>query len=145
MTGSIYLSLHITHGILPQVEEATMQLVELERSKTLLRTLLRELEQPLRKRDEIAVDNPPDTIDRVQHAAERELAILQIESNFHRLQSIRLALQRIEDGTYGTCMGCEETIGDKRLHAVPWASYCLRCQDIADHEGKPDEELLRAF
>jgi DnaK suppressor protein len=124
-----------------------MELADLERSKGILLALLQEAERPLRRREEIAVDNPPDTIDRVQNAAERELAIRQIESSFNRVQSIRLSLERIDDRTYGTCIRCEGDIGTKRLNAVPWTSYCVTCQDIADRENKEHEgaEVLRAF
>jgi DnaK suppressor protein len=122
-----------------------MQSAELENSKTVLMGLLRDIERPMRRKDEIAVDNPPDTIDRVQHAAERELAIRQIESDFNRLRSIRLALQRIEDGSYGTCVNCEGEIGVKRLRALPWAAHCVKCQEIADREVKEaaGEDLVR--
>jgi DnaK suppressor protein len=117
-----------------------MERSELERFKTVLETMLRNMEQPLRRRDEIAVENAPDTIDRVQRAAERELAIRQIESDFSRMQSVKLALDRIEDGGYGTCLRCEQEISPKRLQAVPWASYCVRCQEIADRERTESEE-----
>jgi DnaK suppressor protein len=120
-----------------------MERAEIERFKGILQSLRNEISQPGRKRDEIAVENAPDTLDRVQGAAERDLAIRQIESDFSRLQSVKLALARIEDGTYGTCLLCEEEISPKRLRAVPWASYCIRCQDIADRErrGAEEEEL----
>jgi DnaK suppressor protein len=121
-----------------------MERAEIERFKAILQELRNEISQPGRKRDEIAVENAPDTLDRVQGAAERDLAIRQIESDFSRLQSVKLALARIEDGTYGTCLMCEEDISPKRLHALPWASYCIRCQDIADRErqGSEEEELV---
>ena len=120
-----------------------MERAEIERFKGILHELRNEISQPGRKRDEIVVENAPDTLDRVQGAAERDLAIRQIESDFSRLQSVKLALARIEDGTYGTCLLCEEEISPKRLRALPWASYCIRCQDIADRErrGSEDEEL----
>lgn len=118
-----------------------MEHTELERSKRVLETMLRNMEQPLRRRDEIAVENAPDTIDRVQRAAERELAIRQIESSFSRMQSLKLALDRIEDGSYGTCLRCDQDISPKRLQAVPWAAYCIRCQEIADRERmEPESE-----
>lgn len=117
-----------------------MERSELERFKKVLETMLQNMAQPLRRRDEIAVENAPDTIDRVQRAAERELAIRQIESDFSRMQSVKLALDRIEDGTYGTCLRCEQEISPKRLQAVPWASYCVRCQDIADRERTENED-----
>src|SRR5215467_4812033 len=114
--------------------ERTMQIAELQRSKRLLQNLLRQMEQPQHKRDDIAVENAPDSIDRVQRATERELTIRQIESDFNRLQNIRLALQRIDDGSYGTCLRCDGAISIKRLNILPWAAHCVKCQDIADRE-----------
>jgi DnaK suppressor protein len=124
-----------------------MERQEMERVKGILYELQAAVSQPGRKRDEIVVENVPDTLDRVQSAADRDLAILQIESDFTRLQSVKLALSRIEDGTYGTCLMCEEEISPKRLRAVPWASYCVRCQDIADRErsGAEEGELVGAM
>jgi DnaK suppressor protein len=122
-----------------------MEPAELEHSRNILLALQSEVEKPLRNRDQIAVENPPDTIDRVQCAAERELAIRRIESSFNRLQSIRLALRRIDDGTYGTCIRCDAEISSKRLKAVPWASNCVTCQELADRENgqEDDREMLR--
>jgi DnaK suppressor protein len=111
-----------------------MTRLEQEHFKQLLTAALEQMEEPLGKRDEIAIENAPDDIDRVQGAVERELAIRQLESNFSRIQSVKLALERIEDGTYGICMECEQEISPKRLKAVPWASCCVHCQEIADRE-----------
>lgn len=41
---------------------------------------------------------------------------------------IRLALQRIEDGSYGTCEDCGGSIGFERLEAIPEATHCIDCQ-----------------
>jgi DnaK suppressor protein len=111
-----------------------MTKLELEHFKQLLTAMLEKMEQPFRKRDEIAIENAPDDIDRVQGAVERELAIRQMESTFSRIQSVKLALERIEDGSYGICLECDEEISPKRLKALPWASCCVRCQEIADRE-----------
>ena len=46
------------------------------------------------------------------------------------LREISGALHRMETGHYGTCMECEEPISAKRLDAVPWARYCVKCQDL---------------
>jgi DnaK suppressor protein len=48
------------------------------------------------------------------------------------LQMINEALERIEDNTYGVCVHCEEPILPKRLEAVPWTLYCLRCQGLQE-------------
>jgi DnaK suppressor protein len=111
-----------------------MERSELERFRQILTATLIKMGQPLDRRDEIAIENAPDDLDRIQGLVERELAIRQIESNFSRIQSVKLALERIEDGSYGTCLECEEEISSKRLQAVPWACCCLRCQEIADQK-----------
>ncbi len=43
------------------------------------------------------------------------------------IQQIRLALLRIENGTYGTCAVCGEPIGAERLKARPIATRCIKC------------------
>jgi DnaK suppressor protein len=45
---------------------------------------------------------------------------------------VKSALQRMEDGTYGTCLACDNPISVNRLQAVPWAELCLRCQERSD-------------
>lgn len=45
------------------------------------------------------------------------------------LREVEAALHRIEAGTYGTCQECEEPISIKRLDAVPWARFCVKCQE----------------
>jgi len=48
------------------------------------------------------------------------------------LQRVDMALQRVEEGTFGLCIHCEKKIQKKRLDAVPWARHCLECQDLQD-------------
>jgi len=104
----------------------------LEHFKEILQTMLADLERPLRRRDQIAIENTPDALDEVQNAAERDLAIRQLEHDSSRFRCLKAALQRIEEGTFGQCAHCESDISIKRLKAVPWAPYCLDCQDIED-------------
>jgi len=42
------------------------------------------------------------------------------------------ALGRIGHETYGLCIECQERISPKRLAAVPWAKYCMTCQEVKD-------------
>jgi DnaK suppressor protein len=118
-----------------------MEQTILEHFKRILETMLADLQHPLRRRDQIAIENSPDALDEVQNAAERELAIRQLEHDSSRFRQVQAALRRIEEGTFGQCMRCESDISIKRLKAVPWTPYCLDCQDIADHntvEAVPD-------
>ena len=44
------------------------------------------------------------------------------------LQKIQLALEKLDDGTFGRCASCEEDIGVKRLEARPVAELCIDCK-----------------
>jgi len=48
--------------------------------------------------------------------------------DYVQLRLIEAALDRIEAGDFGICLGCEEPIPAKRLQAVPWAKFCVECQ-----------------
>jgi DnaK suppressor protein len=92
---------------------------------------------PSRSREDIAVQNTADAIDAVQFAGDRDLAISNLNRETKLLRSIRGALVRINDGSYGVCLKCDNAINPKRLDAVPWAEYCLDCQEQAERHG-PD-------
>lgn len=113
-----------------------MTKVETNKFKTILETKQAELVQVLRNREAIAIENSPDTVDAAQRAAERELAIRNLDRETGQLRLVRNALQRIREGSYGVCTHCEEEINPKRLRAVPWAQYCITCQDLADQRQK---------
>ena len=45
------------------------------------------------------------------------------------LRAIEDAIRRIDNDDYGICAMCEDSIEIKRLEAIPWARYCLVCQE----------------
>jgi DnaK suppressor protein len=113
---------------------------ELNRYKAILEEKLAELSKAVRDRQGIAIEKSPDALDEVQHAAERELAIRNLDRDSQLLRNVRAALRRIDDGSYGVCNHCEEDINPKRLNAVPWTPYCITCQELADrHKDEPSE------
>ena len=58
------------------------------------------------------------------------------------LRQVRAALQRINDGTYGSCMDCGRQIEPARLDAVPWTPYCRDDQEKHDREeARPQAHL----
>ena len=105
-----------------------------------------ELSEVVRNREGIAIEKNADALDEVQHAAERELAIRNLDRESHMLRNVRGALRRMEEGTFGICVRCEEDINPKRLSAVPWTPFCIQCQEQYDRnqeEGNDSlEELL---
>ncbi len=67
---------------------------------------------------------------------EQEFNLGLIESEDQVLREIEEALQRIEDGTYGTCEMCGKAIRKVRLKAVPHAKYCIECQRECEENGE---------
>ena len=125
-----------------------MNQTELKKYKAILEAKAAELNVGLRNRDEISIEKTPDAIDEVQLAGERELAIRNLDRESNLLRNVKGALARIADGSYGVCLHCEEDIKPKRLDAVPWTKYCIKCQEAADrHEfetetGDSADDLL---
>jgi DnaK suppressor protein len=120
---------------------------QLKSFKKLLEAKLAELSAVVRNREGITIEKSPDALDEVQNMSERELAIRTLDRESKLLNLVRLALQRMEDGTYGTCLNCEEEISLKRLNAVPQTPFCIACQELADRqkdEGSEEslEEML---
>jgi len=115
---------------------------ELNKYKTLLEAKQAELAGGLRNREGIAIEKTADALDEVQLAGERELAIRNLDRESIMLRNVRAALSRIADGSYGVCLHCDEDISPKRLNAVPWTAYCIRCQEAADrHEFETVEAV----
>jgi DnaK suppressor protein len=122
---------------------------ELNKYRKLLEAQQTELVHLVQNRDGIAIEKSPDSLDEVQHATERELAIRNLDREFNLLKNTRAALRRIEEGSFGVCLHCEEDITPKRLAAVPSAAFCIQCQEIADRSqggiaGVLDEWLVNA-
>jgi len=89
-------------------------------------------------REDIVIEATADDIDRLQQQVTREVAIRHLDNSAKLLRSVQAALDRVEDEIYGVCLRCEEPIAEKRLKAIPWASYCVNCQEAVDFEGVSD-------
>ena len=114
---------------------------ELERYRVALQSKKIELSTWLRSREGIVIEKTPDSLDEVQLAGERELAIRNLDRESKLLQSVRTALTRIEDGSYGVCLSCDAEINPRRLGAVPWAAFCVRCQEAADQQASDGDAV----
>jgi DnaK suppressor protein len=96
-----------------------------------------ELSQILGNRRPIAIEFTPEACERVVLASQRELAVATLDRHSRLLREVKAAMARIEDGNYGVCESCEEAITPRRLDAVPWARFCVQCQDRMDGELNP--------
>jgi len=118
---------------------------ELNKFKIILNTKHAELTRALGRRDGIAIERTPDALDEVQLAAERELRTRSLELESRLLRNVRAALERCAEGTYATCVECEEEISQKRLRAMPWATLCIACQEQADQNRQPVDAARDGF
>ena len=96
----------------------------------------------LKKRDELlaSIRSEPEALStRIQTADDVEFAARAVDQDLtaftadlrsRMLREIEIALKRVAGGTYGICEGCGEEISPNRLKAIPWARYCLPCQEL---------------
>jgi RNA polymerase-binding transcription factor len=90
-----------------------------------------------------------DTLARMGRVAEEdqaqithdEFVSLRLNSiDYGQLRLVDEALDRLDSGDYGVCLHCEEPIPPKRLRALPWARYCVPCQESAARQSASLEE-----
>ena len=111
--------------------------------ESLLRVKREEILKKSRGREDIYIVQSNEQIETIQLAGEREFAIRILEHDAKILVQIGDALRRIDDGEFGVCLECEDPISPKRLAAVPWAKYCLHCQERHDALEAADAALSR--
>src|SRR5215467_7108017 len=75
------------------------------------------------------LDVPSDEGDLSQQHHEEWIFLNRNTIDMRHLREINDALHRIDTDQYGICLECEEPISQKRLDAVPWAKYCVTCQE----------------
>lgn len=107
--------------------DAYRKQLEIQRGD-ILDMLEHDLKVGQRKSDEGAED----LVDRANSAYNREFMLSLSGSEREILKEIEEALERVESGEFGSCSSCEETIPARRLQAVPWARYCIDCQELVE-------------
>ncbi len=116
-----------------------MEQEKLQYYKNKLISLKQELLEKLKKRYDDAInlglDTGKDSADEAYKIYSRSLLLGRVEVDALKLQLIEQALRRIEAGTYGICLECEEEIEEKRLEYVPFARYCTECKSELEKKG----------
>jgi DnaK suppressor protein len=89
------------------------------------------------ERDKAAGNSSPD--DGIQDLADKAASAYSKELNFslsdaerNLLMAIEEAFNRIREGNFAICTNCGAEIGEKRLQAVPWTSFCIDCQELQE-------------
>ena len=93
------------------------------------------------KGNDLSVDDAetPDPVDLAVRNYSKNVMLAVSENESKQLALIDEALVRIDDDEYGLCQNCEKEINPKRLAAIPWARYCLDCQELLE-KGLLDDE-----
>jgi DnaK suppressor protein len=110
-----------------------------ESARQILESQLREAAPTQELRESIRIHQVADPVDLTQQAAEREMAVHNLDRDSALMRRIRSAIDRVNDGSYGVCLECEEDIAPKRLKAIPWAELCIQCQETADCQAGRNE------
>ncbi len=91
--------------------------------------------------NDLSIDDSetPDPVDLAVRNYSKNVQLALSENESRQLELIDEALERLEDKEYGVCQNCEKEINPKRLAAIPWARYCLDCQELRE-QGLLDED-----
>ena len=115
---------------------AKMNKKELEKYRRLLDDKKASLSQEIAKtrsaEEETTEESTQDIADKAVSSYTREFLYSLTDGERNTLLQIDEALARIDDGGYGFCTNCGQTMAEKRLTAVPWAPYCVDCQELAE-------------
>lgn len=93
------------------------------------------------KGNDLSIDDAetPDPVDLAVRNYSKNVMLAVSENESRQLLLIDQALLRIDDDEYGPCQNCEKPINPKRLAAIPWARFCIDCQELLE-KGLLDEE-----
>jgi len=125
------------------VGESEMSKTQLNGFRRVLEAKRNELKVGGSDREEILIQNAAEEFDRLQQQLNREVAIRNLDRESKLLKEVQAALARMDDETFGVCLRCEEDIPEKRLKAMPWAAYCVPCQETIERQrasGEPTDD-----
>jgi len=109
---------------------------EMEKYRRLLEdkkaSLSAEIAKTRSAEEETTEESTQDIADKAVSSYTREFLYSLTDGERNTLLHIDDALGRIDEGTYGLCLNCGQLMTEKRLNAVPWAPYCLDCQELSE-------------
>ena len=128
-------------------EEKLMDSEKLEHFRSILLDQLKQRTENVRGDQATALesvdDGVKDSVDMSVQDVNQELALRLGERESQMVADIDQALMRMDEGTYGICGRCGNTIDERRLEAVPTARYDAKCQtEIEASKGMEDAPTL---
>jgi DnaK suppressor protein len=86
-------------------------------------------EHDLRVGQQASDEGTEDIVDRANNSYNREFMFALSDTERQILLEINDALERLDGGSFGVCTNCSTDIAKARLRALPWAKYCVDCQE----------------
>jgi DnaK suppressor protein len=112
--------------------------------KDMLVKMREELVQEIGRRSkattEAGVQDIGDILDSVSEERTRELDMILTDREKRKLHQINDAIDRIEEGAYGQCEECGVKIPKARLKVLPFAKFCVECQEKMEREERYTRE-----
>lgn len=105
---------------------------EMEKFRHMLLTKQKDLAESVQRAESSGRevnDEPSDLADAASSAYNKEFLFNKSNADRITLRQINDALARIERNRYGRCQSCGVHLEAKRLDIVPWARYCVQCQE----------------
>ena len=113
---------------------------DLKRFKDLLteerKSIVAKASRTLAEEAQLDVNELPDEIDQASAEYQQSFTFRLRDREKYYLSKIDKALQKIENGTFGTCEACDEEISPKRLEARPVTTLCIRCKEEQEMEER---------
>lgn len=76
--------------------------------------------------------SPINSAENASDAFDQDFALMSMESEEELLRKVDRALVRVREKTYGECEECQQLINPDRLEALPWATMCIKCQELEE-------------
>lgn len=91
---------------------------------------------------QVSTDDLSDEADLASSVINQQVTFSMRQRELVKLKAIDEALYRCEQGSYGHCDECEETIGEKRLENQPWTTLCITHAEELEREN---QKFIRAI
>jgi len=128
---------------LPVVKITKKELVDIrEKLVELLKYLQTEIRNEVKGASDRDAAHINDSLDIASDAAEGDLAFRIAESEGVEAEQIESAIEKLDEGTYGICELCNKLINLERLKFLPFATHCIKCQELSEIRSKGSEPEL---
>jgi DnaK suppressor protein len=127
----------LSHPSAAAVNETTEELRRMLSGQR--RELINDIHERMKeaRADASANRRPIDSGDTTEVEPVDDLGFILLQMKAHELNKIDLAVQRLDEGSYGRCIDCVSAIAPSRLRAMPFAIRCKDCEERRERSSQP--------